>query len=416
MTLKLATWNLEWFGQLLQGKTRTLPINSKTVTKAADKAIQEMERQQIAEEIRMINPDILCIQEGPSTGKVQLLRDFCTTYLNGLYTVVERSVADETGYQVRGAQGIWFLVKTGRIGLLQPSLLPVPSWRRATGLEAQARGHVYLNGGAKWKVVHPWFKPVESPPEEEGHEGEGDPPMQLADREHYHFRHPQTLVCTINGKRVDIIGVHLKSKFSKNDYEAAGRARQKPEDQLIQAEIKMILEVEAKAVEARIKLTTECVDIRYFIENRFRNEPHPALFLLGDMNDGIGKEYFERHYLFHDLISNLQGEVFFARRFLNHALFDYVLDGGDEYRWTVQFEDAWDPGRDPRILLDHIMFTQSVVGAEAFARSGLRVPPKAGQVEHAAHMAANAPFSADKGGTSDHRPVSVNIDMREPTP
>ena len=66
MRLKLTRWNPEWFGQLLQGKTRTLPLLSKTVTKAADKTVQEMERTQIAEEIRMNNPDTLCIQEGSS--------------------------------------------------------------------------------------------------------------------------------------------------------------------------------------------------------------------------------------------------------------------------------------------------------------------------------------------------------------
>ena len=413
MKLKLATWNLEWFGQLLQNKTRTLPAQSKAVTSAAGKAVQEMERAQIAAEIRAIDADILCVQEGPSTGKVSLLKDFCATHLNGTYTVIERGPTDDTGYQVRGAQGIWFLVKTGRLSFLSPTLLPIPSWRAATEFESRPGPGLPGEHGKKWPIIHPWFKPTDSPPEEEGHEGEGDAPIELADREHSHFRHPQTLVCTINGKRVDFIGVHLKSKFSKSDYEKAGKARQKPKDQLTQADKKVIREVEEKAVEARIKLTTECVDIRHYIDNRFRNEPYPAIVLLGDMNDGIGKEFFERRYLFHDLLANLQGEVFFARRFLNHALFDYMIDAGENYRWTVEFEDAWDPGRDPRILIDHIMFTQSMVGADAFAKSGLRVGAGAGQVEHAVHVAANTPFSGAERGTSDHRPVSVVIDVEE---
>jgi hypothetical protein len=198
MQLTLTTWNLEWFGQLLQNKTRTLPTESKSIRDAAGKARQELERQQIAEEIRLINPDILCIQEGPSTGKVQLLKDFCATYLSGTYTVVERGAADEVGYQVRGAQGIWFLIKTARLPFLNPMLLPISKWREATEFESRPSPDRVGDHGAKWKIVHPWFKPTKTPPPEEGHEGEGDPPLTLADREHYHFRHPQTLVCRIN--------------------------------------------------------------------------------------------------------------------------------------------------------------------------------------------------------------------------
>jgi hypothetical protein len=151
--------------------------------------------------------------------------------------------------------------------------------------------------------------------------------------------------------------------------------------------------------------------VRFFIENRFRNEEHPLVFLLGDLNDGVGKEYFERLYLFHDLLSNLQGDVFFSRRFFNHSLFDYGIDSDENFRWTVWFEDAWEPARPPEILLDHIMFTQSVTG-EPFAHAPLHVAGGAGKVEHDAHVAANAVFDSDDEGTSDHRPVSLLIQQQ----
>ncbi|MDJ0932385.1 hypothetical protein [Breoghania sp.] len=217
------------------------------------------------------------------------------------------------------------------------------------------------------------------------------------------------------GKRVDFIGAHLKSKFAGDDFADVGKLNQRPHDQLSASDIKRILKAEQRAVEARIKLTTECINIRYYIENRFRNEPYPAIFLLGDMNYGVGREYFERKALFHDLISNLQGDVFFARRFLNHALFDYKIDADADanYRWSIYFEDAWDPGRDPRILIDHILFAQSVVGDEALERSGLRVRSGAGLVEHTAHVAANTDLEGF-GSTSDHRSVSVTFDVADP--
>jgi hypothetical protein len=52
---------------------------------------------------------------------------------------------------------------------------------------------------------------------------------------------------------------------------------------------------------------------------RFEQDPEPSIFLVGDVNDGPGKELLEREYLFHDLISNLQGDVFFAEKFMSHA-------------------------------------------------------------------------------------------------
>jgi hypothetical protein len=103
--------------------------------------------------------------------------------------------------------------------------------------------------------------------------------------------------------------------------------------------------------------------------------------------------------LFHDLISNLQGDIFFAERFLNHALFDFP----DHLRWTVQFDDLIDPDRPREILLDHIMFTQALSGN---GRGPLRVPPKGGLVEHEIHERIASLFP---GRLSDHRPVSVKL-------
>ena len=97
--------------------------------------------------------------------------------------------------------------------------------------------------------------------------------------------------------------------------------------------------------------------------------------------------------------------MFFARKFLNHALFDFPQD----LRWTSKFDDRIDPGRDERILLDHILFTQ------ALTRSGtspLLVKAKAGRVEHLTFETGEAAFG--KGLLSDHRPVSIELAVRTP--
>lgn len=409
MGIRITTWNIKWFGQLLKGYTRTLPRESKKVTGNA-KAIQLLQREKIAEEIRRIDADILCIQEGPSTGNVDKLEQFCADDLQGQWRVVTRPARE--AWYIRGSQGIFFLVRTAKMDAWQARLLPQTAWFEAT--EFESRVDINNAGSGEhnkvWPIIHPLFKPANAETLEEpefGDENEDDAPIDLGDREHKHYRHPQVLLLTIGDKRVDIIGCHFKSKYGGNDYRDAGLARRKPNPTA--ADKKLIKKVEQTAVEARIKLTTEISDVRYYIENRFRNEPDPAIFVCGDFNDGVGKEVFERKYLFHDAVSNMQGDVFSSSRFLNHALFDYVQDGGENYRWSTRFSDVWDPDRSPEILIDHVMFSQGVTGDNAFEKTGLQVPTKAGRVEHAIHNSVNAVFGGEEDYTSDHRPVTVDV-------
>ncbi len=138
----------------------------------------------------------------------------------------------------------------------------------------------------------------------------------------------------------------------------------------------------------------------------------------GDMNDGPGREFFERQFLFFDLISNIQGDVFFSSRFLNHALFDFE----EHLRWTTEFNDKIEmwaqanfqyydqmpSGIDmtQRQLIDHILFTQAFTGRT----TGPKVKSQAGFVEHTIHEKINAVLPASRK-TSDHRPVSVEITL-----
>ncbi len=159
----------------------------------------------------------------------------------------------------------------------------------------------------------------------------------------------------------------------------------------------------AKSHEARVKLSSEALAIRAYIDQRFDQESDPSILVVGDLNDGPGKELMEREYLLHDLISNLQGEVFFARKFLNHALFDQP----DALRWTSKFKDVLDPQRNQHILLDHILFTQALTRA---GTSPLQVQANAGRVEHLLHEEGESSFG--RGLLSDHRPVSIDLSPR----
>lgn len=406
MMLKITSWNIKWFGQLLQGKTRTIPRSSRLVETTAGKALQRLQKEKIAEQIGFMDPDILCIQEGPSVGNVARLEAFCEDFLDDQWRVVKRPANER--YGIRGSQGIFFLVRSGLWDELEPRLLPNAAWVEATELESRVDRRLEGSGehqGA-WPIIHPLFKAPDEDVEDVLEDGaESEPPLD--DDEHRHYRHPQVLVCTFKGRRFDVVGVHLKSKFGGELYEKAGKARAKARKSA--AERKLIREVEQISVSNRIKISTEATNVRYYIENRFHNEPNPAIFLAGDLNDGIGKEVFERKYVFHDLISNLQGDVFVANRFLNHALFDYSSTGAENHRWTARFKDVWDPHRPEEVLLDHIMFTQGLVGDNALEDTGMRVRAGAGKVEHKIHNAANAMFNQESDFTSDHRPVSVTV-------
>jgi len=176
----------------------------------------------------------------------------------------------------------------------------------------------------------------------------------------------------------------------------------------------MLALISATFVESTM-LATEAYDIRRYIEQRFLQDPDPRIIVCGDMNDGPGREYFERQYLFFDLVTNIQGDVLLSRRFLNHALFDY----DDSLRWSTAFHDKieeWarekfgenlptgsiNPVRNQ--LIDHILFTQPLVGQGNTPRIG----PNSGIVEHTIHQRINAVLNKTNK-TSDHVPVSVTI-------
>jgi hypothetical protein len=376
---KLTTWNVEHANSTLaqlEGTAR--PRRRQTVADMQAQARAKVAA--IAAEIAAVDPDILFVCEGPA-GEDRALRYFAEAAPG--YRLVMHGDATGKAYATRGQQWLWFLVKEGFAASV--SLLPVETWQAFT--RDQTEG---ATADGRWRVSMPALDKATGRPL----------PHALAG--HQHYRHPQVAWFDWQGTRVEIIGVHLKSKFvNQRD---PNKRWQRPASGRF-ADIVAAIEASpgfmVEAVRARAKLTTEVVDVRNYIDRRFQQEANPAIFVVGDVNDGPGKELIEGWFMLHDLIGNLQGDVFFARRFLNHALFDIE----DRLRWSVFFDDAVDPRRDPHILLDHILFTQRLSGSGA---SPLRVLPGAGRVEHDVHerVASLLPRGMT---TSDHRPVSVTV-------
>lgn len=376
-TLKLTTWNIEHL-------KRPLQANATQVLR--DRLMN------ISAQIREMDPDILCVLEAP--GDLLLLQSWVDRPaseggLEGAYKIavipgtqaildtrpadVRRALQNLYGMQGNantGDQWIWFLLKNQLFADTKAYVQDPKVWQNLTGQK-------------KWAVNY-W----------------GNYDASTAD----HWRHPQTLVMKFGSRTVEVIGVHLKSKVNlKKAFNDDGSLSKEYVDE---------------ALRARVKLATEAYDIRMYIERRFEQEPSPHILVCGDLNDGPGREFFERQYLFFDLISNIQGEVFFSTRFLNHALFDYA----DHLRWSTEFEDKIEKwalenfagynsappviDHTSRQLIDHILFTQAFVGRYP----GPKVKAHAGYIEHTVHEKINSVLTKNRR-TSDHRPISVEISL-----
>lgn len=344
MPLKVAAWNLEHTQRLIS------PNPSDSVLDR---------RQRVQQTIEHINPDILCLVEGPKGEKA--IDEFCTQVLVRKWIpILLKGQNDALGdkdddYQTKGTQWVWFLVKPN---ISSKCRLQLPSmWQSFTKTK-------------NWPVNY-W--------------GE-----EKAKR-HSHYRHPQVLIYELgNGQQIEFIGVHLKSKINRKKIK---RDKEK----------NLIGEYVTVATEARIKLATEATNIRKYIEAKFDQLANPGLVLLGDCNDGPGHDKFESQYLFFDLISNLQGDVLVAEKFFNHALFDFP----QHLRWTAKYKDEVlnIDAKDNPLMLDHILMSQPLCRGAL----KLKVNEHAGMVEHEIFERCNA-GSNSKTRTSDHRPISCKFD------
>jgi hypothetical protein len=378
--MKLTTWNAEWMdtywgvisGTYAPGQN-IFPHKAPTMAKATAK---------LEAQVALINrlaPDILFLCEAVK-GEAEMAA-FTAANLQD-YDLVTRPANED--YATEGRQWQWFLIRKPLADQLEPDLLPIATWQ---AFAASASPSVDPDG--KWSVSIPRlrdFGDIEDVPVSER-------------SKHEFFRHPQVLRFRFGGGSHEVIGTHLKSKHTSD----APRKRRDDESFEDYAKLKKVRRYLANSHAARVKLSSEASNVRAYIDQRFEQDADPSIFVLGDLNDGPGKEIMEREYLLHDLISNLQGEVFFAQKFLNHALFDQPQN----LRWTAQFADPLDPARSDKILLDHIMFTQALTHS---GTSPLWVEPNAGRVEHLVFEEIEAQFG--KGMASDHRPVSVTLTPR----
>lgn len=342
--MKFTTWNVEHSSRLIGSEISD---------------INRDRRNRVKNTIREINPDVLCMIEGPK-GEEDAISFALDVLANEWSPLLLKTDEDDLEskdkeYAIKGTQWIWFYVRST---LIDKCYLQHPSvWQSYTGLN-------------KWDV-HYW--------------GEQKP------TKHSHYRHPQVMIMDLGqGKEIELIGLHMKSKINQNPI------NKDSDGNIIGAYLE-------EALRTRIKLATEARNVRAYIDARFEQTPSPAILVMGDANDGPGQDYFETKYMFFDLLSNLQGSVMKSDRFFNHALFDYP----EELRWTAKYRNKVmniPASRNP-LLIDHILMSQALVSG--------KLPYKAnsggGFVEHQAFERGNVAASS-KRKTSDHRAVSIILE------
>lgn len=200
-------------------------------------------------------------------------------------------------------------------------------------------------------------------------------------------REPQVLDVTHakSKRRVRLINVHLKSKYVHNGASAWRDPERRPEFVRL-------------ALLARRRISAEAFRLRAYLDALLAEDIAYPVVLCGDMNDGPGARYFERHYLTHNLVAALAGGPFDPPRMFRHGFIDRVRR---EDNYTAVFDDFVEDVRARPVLLDHILVSP-----------GLAWDLTQGLVEHEvfeAHIDRAADPDSRQALPSDHRPQSITF-------
>lgn len=293
-----------------------------------------------AKVIQAIAPDLLAIQEGPS--RIEEMQLFVNDYMGGTYQVL--------GGRSGGQQRLYMLYDPGAV------------------TSAALRPSSQLS-----MLLDPWMVDVD---------GDAVPNQ-------YEFtRSPLVVDATLGGDSLEVIVLHTKSNFVNNG-EKLWKDPATRQQYVVEA------------LKSRRRISAECMRVREYVDARLDHDPKARIVLLGDMNDGPGRDRFEREYLTHSVTDIAIGTAFEPEKQFTHAQHDVAA--GDRY--TCVFDDFVTGEKNRKVLLDHILVSRGLYG-----KQGLRVVKDSGRVCHAewqAQIASGGKKRQDR--PSDHRPVAVDL-------
>lgn len=339
--LKITTFNIEWMNDLFYPNEPRFKTSHKKgrYTGPSIKNIPAL-CSRIQGTVREINPDILGVVEGPRLQSQ--MEKFVQEYLNDqsgnpIYSVVAS--------QSERSQRPYLLVRRSAEATVRT-------------LHNEPR---YLSMVKRWKF-YPWgtYRPEQA-------------------KTHGFYRRPLVAEVQIGEMKLTLIVLHIKSKH----------IGLKPDNW--QRYVK-------EAILARQKITSEIRKVRDYLDDALAEEMIRPIVVMGDLNDGPGRDVFEEQFMLQNLVDVIQGTLLDPELNMYHAL-EALRSGA----FTVEFEDPLE-GRKKRELLDHILLSPGVLTGEGdfIYRRG------SGRVEHQAYenYLGGNPDDLRDDRPSDHRPVS----------
>ncbi len=310
--MKIVNWNIEWMNRWFSGNNQP-HWGSRQLS--ADEA--RIAAGKVADVIRALDPDLLCLQEGPSAMAEMEL--FLTEFLadpNG--TPLYDGVIGHDG----GAQKLYVLRKKG--GLV-------------AGLD-------YATDPLTEELAEDWDADVD-----------GDMHLQAYD----FTRRPLVVdVDPVGGAPIRVVVLHTKSKYVRDGERRFNDPGQR------QGFI-------ADALKARRRISAEGFRLRTYLDALLQNDLNARIIVTGDFNDGPGRDFFERSYLTHNVTDILLGSAFFPSMIFDHPLLSRVPEPS---LFTARFDDFIDQVADRPLLLDHLIVSPALkdhiadagIGHEAF--------------------------------------------------
>ncbi|MDH3341443.1 MAG: hypothetical protein OEL84_09210 [Nitrosopumilus sp.] len=303
--MRFVNWNIQWMNNwFVNGNKIGFKDTYSGITSVDALA------KRVSNVILSSNPDVITIEEGPSSIKEMEL--FVQTYLSEN----NNTLFDVHGGIDGGAQKIYALVK--KSGVFKEADL--------------------ASDDASKELENVWEVDVD-----------GD--LNL---DSYDFtRLPLILDGKYNNQEYRIVILHTKSKYVHEGKSRWNDPVKRP------GFVK-------DAVKNRRRISAESMRLRIYLDELLEQDPGKKIIVTGDFNDGPGIDYFERYYVTHNTTDILLGSTYYPSLQLKHTFLDKVPA---DKLYTAVFNDFVDNINNRPLLLDHILVSPAL--KDSISKSGI---------------------------------------------
>lgn len=281
----------------------------------------------LAEVVRTIDPDVLCITEGPNTladgSKTARQQLEAWSELHGLHD----DYLGADGIPSGGQQELCALYRSSKVDLVH-----IP--------EREARRN-------------PFQKPFLV-----------DTLDSLIKEQYKHYRPPFEISMRKPGEETELGRIIIAHAKSKGIFDLVDMAR-----------------FEQLSERNRRKLLAECLSIRERCDQWLDENPDLKLVVCGDINDGFGLDYFEGRFS-RSAVDMLLGDVWEPEKVLRHVLPRPKLTKYGWKPWSSDYKDRL-TGDKFNVLIDHILVSASLspVNGMVWNPVGRDSPPEANAIK-----------------------------------